>query len=388
MVQFDSSSNVSKPQSKFSLGCLVVFLIPFFAVGIGTFSWGMWGVYQGVASKSWTKVAGVITHSEVEAHSGSKGTTYGAKIQYTYTWEGKPLAGDQVQTCGPVSSSDGNSARADVAKYGVGKKVEVFVNPANPKKAVLETGLGWSHLFLPVFGLFFGGMASVFLWLAVWNKRKQEAAKAAKGFGVIDFEGKQEGPDGVDWTPLKYVSATFRTNKLRQDQNGNIRVVPTFGMWAFAGIFGLFGLGACVGIWVIGGKEGMPLVPKIMGCVVGLIFVLVSAFLIRSITRGPIFDVQDQTCNRLNAGTKDFGGERVDVPFAQAMGLQVMAWSASGVGPNGGYQVNSNITNYQLNLVLKDKTRWKVMSSSNFSSLESDAQTLSQLLRVPLWKRL
>lgn len=388
MIKFNPLAGGAKTQNKLSLGCLVAFLFPFFAVGIGTFTFGVWGAYQGLASKSWTKVPGIITQSEVEAHSGSKGgTTYGAKIHYTYAWDGQTLEGDRVQTSVPVSTSGGGNARETVARYAVGKKVDVFVNPENPKKAVLEAGLGWSHLFLPLFGLAFGGMASLFLCLGIWGRRKQAAAEAAKGaFGKIDLgQETEQGPEGVEWGPFAGGGANFQTSRLKEQADGTLKVVPTVGMWLFAGLFGAIGVGVptlflCVLTVGGSGGKGVPWWVKLIPVGFGLIFTLASVAMIRAAMNGPSFDLQSQTCRRLFA-KKAGGGQRVDVSFSEVQGIQLVSQQNSGSGDSSGY------VSYQINLVMKDGSRAHVMGHGNLPALEADAKSLAQLLRVPLWKR-
>jgi len=129
---------------------LVIFFTPLFLVGIGFFSWGLWDIYEGWSSTSWMKAPGVVTQSYVFT-SSSKSVKY-PKVGYTYSWDGQTMSGTEVQ----LREEKGRRylVSETLEKYPVGKKVDVFVNPANPKRAVLEPGLVWGQLwFKLIFGI-------------------------------------------------------------------------------------------------------------------------------------------------------------------------------------------------------------------------------------------
>ncbi len=361
---------------------MVMFLIPFFAVGLGTFGWGVWQAYQGLDSLAWTQVEGRVQSSEVKSSRDSDGTTYRSKITYTYEWGNEKKSGDQVRTSGSIGTSGGGLARDEVARYPAGKPVKVFVNPKQPKTAVLEPGLGWSHLFLPLFGMIFAGVASLFLWFALRGARQQKAkeaqAAAQRAAGVIDFGGEDAtpGPEGLAWSALDNTgSASFRSSKLKLLPNGNLQVVPTLGMWLFALLFGGLGLGLLIGFTCSLATEEHKEWGKLVPILVGGAFFAAGLLMFYFLRQGAVFDVMAQRCSRLKIG-KLKGQE---VSFAKVEGLQVLQFEAK--------SDDSTYTNYQLNLVLKDCTRANLMTHGNQAAMEADADTLAQVLRVPVWKK-
>lgn len=98
-------------------------------------------------SNNWPSVEGIIVQSEVDEwrkrNKKSKFpkyiTTYDPEIRYEYEIDGKSYTNSKID----FRSHDryrSNYAKGIVAKYPVGKKVEVFYDPSSPVRSVLETG--------------------------------------------------------------------------------------------------------------------------------------------------------------------------------------------------------------------------------------------------------
>lgn len=81
------------------------------------------------------------------------------------------------------------------------------------------------------------------------------------------------------------------------------------------------------------------------------------------------FDVKNQMCRRI-------GDKRQTLPFSDVLGLQIIK----------GYGSLSS-DSYQLNLVLNDRSRIPLMKSSNLPQALVDAQKLSKVLNVPVWRQ-
>ena len=110
------------------------------------------------ASPHWPSVNGTIIHSEIKKteDTSAKSTTsptvysYQAEIKYEYYLDGLRLIGDRVRF-GGVS----NKAMAEYLtdKYKPDNAVQVYYDPDNLKKSVLEPGLSFGMLLLPLLGL-------------------------------------------------------------------------------------------------------------------------------------------------------------------------------------------------------------------------------------------
>ena len=105
--------------------------------------------WRQIRAESYPSVVGAITHSEVDAHHDSDGTTYSVDVEYVYMVDDRQYEGDRYRY-GQMGSSDNNAHRI-VASLPVGKEVPVYYNPADPADAVLKTGIEGSDLFMALF---------------------------------------------------------------------------------------------------------------------------------------------------------------------------------------------------------------------------------------------
>jgi len=141
----------------------------FFASAFGAFGLlilgiGLYGRRRASASARWPVASGTVVSSELgyEAGKDADGDDYECwwpDVRYSYSVSGSDFMGSRVRF-GPVKLTDENKAKALLAPYPAGAKVDVFYNPANPKDSTLETvkpGIGAS--------LFIGG---VFILLALF----------------------------------------------------------------------------------------------------------------------------------------------------------------------------------------------------------------------------
>jgi hypothetical protein len=85
------------------------------------------------SESSWRQVPGVILTSNAEsAYEG-----YLPHIRFDYTFEGSKYVGGQFKSAILTYNWRGPSERV-VGRYPPGTRVTVYVNPSNPKDAVLE----------------------------------------------------------------------------------------------------------------------------------------------------------------------------------------------------------------------------------------------------------
>ena len=106
-----------------------------------------WIAYQrGQQSLAWPSVAGSVTASSVTASTSSSSnsdstptTTYYPAVTYDYSVSGQVLSSTRIGVGGATSRSE-QAAAAIAAQYPIGKKVDVWYDPANPAYAVLVRG--------------------------------------------------------------------------------------------------------------------------------------------------------------------------------------------------------------------------------------------------------
>jgi Protein of unknown function (DUF3592) len=140
-------------------------------VAIAFFGAGLWMLVQGLArlllpvrELSWTPVPGKITESFVHEDADSDGSTYAAKLQYTYHYHGINFIGERIAPL-QIWSSFRLTAESFTRKYPRGREVIVFVNPRNPGTSVLEPGR--QVIAASCYSLL-GAVLCTVAWLSTW----------------------------------------------------------------------------------------------------------------------------------------------------------------------------------------------------------------------------
>lgn len=144
------------------LGISLFFLV-FLGFGV------VFGVLMGrsflasLAMRSWTKVPCTIEASHAEHGSGA--SDHRAVVRYTYSWNGRPYAGDRLRP-GYSGGDDASEAERLVSRYAAGTTVDCLVDPDRPEESALEPGslLEGLMLLLPLVFAAVGLGGLVFTW--------------------------------------------------------------------------------------------------------------------------------------------------------------------------------------------------------------------------------
>ena len=150
-------------------GCLVLFALPFAAVGVGMAIWIARTLWQAAEARSWVETPAAITSAQLKSSRSSKGgTSYRVVANYTYRFANRDYTGDRVSF---YSGSDNiGSFQADA--YAELKKhaddhtpFRCYVNPDQPDESILYRQVRVGMLaFQSVFMLVFGGFGFGFLY--------------------------------------------------------------------------------------------------------------------------------------------------------------------------------------------------------------------------------
>ena len=154
-----------RKKSKLILALIIVFGFIFVMGGVPLFL-GLQEVVGAFSSSKWPSVNGAITHSEVKvtenrntgSSSRQKNYSYQPDIRYKYEVSETSHVGDNVRF-GQISNRE--IAGNIVAKYKPGSKIKVYYNPNNHRDSVLEPGISFGMLLMPLLGLFVVGCGIV-----------------------------------------------------------------------------------------------------------------------------------------------------------------------------------------------------------------------------------
>lgn len=134
--------------------------------GVGTIVWGVAGLAEAWASRSWPTVPGVVERSEVVRSTGGTGTNrssgYRARVVYRYEFEGRIRSGDRLTIGERIAKTRGH-AESIAAQHPVGAAVAVHVDPTDPTASVLEAGLDPEAFAVPGFGTALVGVGGYLL---------------------------------------------------------------------------------------------------------------------------------------------------------------------------------------------------------------------------------
>jgi len=164
---------ITTPQKKLGgSGCLLLFGLPFLAVGIGA-SWILISqLLQLHQMQSWPEIPAYISESSLKTHRSSKSTTYTVKAEYTYIYQDRRYQSQRVSI--DIGSDNVDSfaqeAASELAQYrGQERPFRCYVNPDDPTQAVLYREPRPGMLaFIAVFAVMFGAVGGGIVLAAWW----------------------------------------------------------------------------------------------------------------------------------------------------------------------------------------------------------------------------
>lgn len=157
-------ARVSKtPRSRASaVGCLLLFGLPFALGGLFVGGLAAKALLKSFEARSWVEVPAEILSAELEVSTDSDSTTYSVAASYRYQYRGETFAGsrvsfhsgkDNIGSYHQDTAAKLKRARAD------GVSIPCYVNPENPREAVLFRQVRWGLVtFMGLFGLLFAGV--------------------------------------------------------------------------------------------------------------------------------------------------------------------------------------------------------------------------------------
>ena len=131
------------------------------AVGTVMAAAGGYMIWRSAGTRSWPSVAGEVIDSHVEVsetedldddNRSRTRTVYDPAVRYRYCVKGKEFVGERISIGIGGHSSEGAALRV-VERYPAGARVRVFVSPADPSEAVLETGVKAGPILLLAIGI-------------------------------------------------------------------------------------------------------------------------------------------------------------------------------------------------------------------------------------------
>jgi len=254
-----STSEAERSRRK-GRGCLGVFFGIFLLIGLGGTGAMLLPIVDILQARSWRETSCTILSSEVEAHSGSKGSkTYSVGVSYEYFVDDQRYVSPRYKFVS--SSTSGYDGKAEIVeRLKPGTKTVCYVSRKNPAEAVLERGLT-SDLFLGFIPMIFaviggGGIYGVFFY-----KGKPRPVRPNAGLPAGAIAGAKAGP-----AALKPASSPA----------GRLGCVLLFAL-IWNGVVSIFVVDVVSG-WIKGNGDGCSTVFMIPFVLVGAALIVLSLY--------------------------------------------------------------------------------------------------------------
>jgi hypothetical protein len=166
-----------------SIGCLVLFALPFAAVGCFAAWLTLSTLWAWADARGWEQVPATVLRVELVVNRGGDSDTYRVEALYEYRFRGETYRSDRVwfqSFADNIGSFHEDAARELRSHRDTGTPFLAFVDPDNPSAAVLYRNMRWFLLlFTLTFAVLFGGFGFGLVIAVFWG-RKLAAAKEAR----------------------------------------------------------------------------------------------------------------------------------------------------------------------------------------------------------------
>lgn len=168
--------------SQIGFGCLILFALPFAAVGVGATYWAFRTAAEHSRMQHWVEVPAVIKRAELKRNAGES-DTFQAVAEYEYEFGGRKFVGQRVgiyEASDNVGSFQRDAYRELKRHHDEGRAFRSFVNPQKPSDAILYRDLRWEMLaFNTVFAVTFGSAGFGLMTGALAARRRLQPAAEA-----------------------------------------------------------------------------------------------------------------------------------------------------------------------------------------------------------------
>lgn len=252
-------AEASKDHKKTSFWVLALFALPFAAGGLGMLVLGVLPtLYDWGRMRVWTPVPATLTSARLETSRGRKSTTYGVSANYRYQLAGRDYEGQRV-AIGSGHDNIGDfqqelGERLEAAQRE-GRTVPAWVNPSDPREAVLDRSLrAGLQLFKMLFVVVFGGVGVGMLYGA-WRGRHGGASRQARAGMQASASGQtpHQWPQRPQSKSLSRADVEAACNLQRTP--GGVRLYHPYGRsWKQSLVWMVVGA-ILAGVAVLGGHE-------------------------------------------------------------------------------------------------------------------------------------
>lgn len=196
---------------------------------------------------------------------------------------------------------------------------------------------------------------------------------------------RSEGDD-IDWMPLKKGGSNFKTHHLVQVSPSRLEVRPSIQMMLFCALFMVLG-GGVGSVFVVAGIRDGDLMNAVIPGLIGLVFVLAGALMLKSASKRRVFDLSLGGYWRGSAKLSDPRALTTQTDWVRLQDIKAIQLLREGVTSTSDNGRRRSYWSYEVNLVLTDGRRINVMDHGKQASIRHDAEAIGRLLGVPVLDR-
>ena len=127
----------------------------FFTIGCALSGIGLWLIRWRLRARSWQVVAGRLLNKEIQSVDTSGDVSHVTVARYQYRVGGRDFIGERLRFDGQGGSKHTTAEVLFRRLPGVGEAVDVWFDPAEPERAVLDPTLRWSTYLVAALGAIF-----------------------------------------------------------------------------------------------------------------------------------------------------------------------------------------------------------------------------------------
>ncbi|WCC41118.1 DUF3592 domain-containing protein (plasmid) [Tenacibaculum finnmarkense] len=145
------------------VGCIILFILPFLLIGIGTLYLSLNTLYLQSKTMNWIAVDALIESVDfitTYGHGADDGITYETKCTYTYIYENKNYSNNIISIGYGSNNTENHKELYKTLQYV--NRLTAYINPEKPNDSTLAKGINSSMISLLIFSILWNGLLLVF----------------------------------------------------------------------------------------------------------------------------------------------------------------------------------------------------------------------------------
>ena len=143
------------------VGCVILFILPFLLIGIGTLYISLNTLYLQIKTMNWIAVDALIESVDfITTYDDDDSITYETKCTYTYSYKNKNYINNIISIGYGSNNTENHKELYKTLEYT--NRLTAYINPEEPNNSTLAKGINSSMISLLIFSILWNGLLLVF----------------------------------------------------------------------------------------------------------------------------------------------------------------------------------------------------------------------------------